>query len=580
MIGIITKIKRFYNNRKLWQKLLIMYLMVSFIPIAGLGVTAYSISAGTMEKQVSIRISEITRTASAQIEDKCALCSDCFDQIVYDVSFLQAFSSEEADVHKLRDIQEICDSLGASVRKETGANGVLAVLPGGEIIPDSLSEGFAGAVKSKLPGIDFTDNPLLCMTADQTFVYAFRNIIDPYTGKNLGMLALVFEASGFFDRFYLPDIQEYAFVIQDGDGKNIYIEARLDKKYGNIYPAAFDSSVRNEIRMMGRTFLYAPVSVSAPGWNLCLLIPRHILFEGFSDIITYSITAALIGVVFVSLFSVLISLSFSRRLNSISAEMNKIGTGKLEINLVEDSAEDEIGRLTNMFHQMTHKINTLIIDRYDNELKLHEAQIRMLQAQINPHFLYNCMDTINWRAILNDDAETSAFVMNLSDFYRTCLNKGDWRSSMEDELKNIRSYLALQQDMHNNSFDVEYEISEAVYQYEAVNLMLQPLVENAIQHGVEKTPDKQGLIRVTAEVTGTNGGKAVKVTIFNSGRPIGSVLTSEHLKDHPTKGYGLVNVTKRIRLSYGEGYGLKIYPVKNGTVCELVIPAVSKEGTP
>ena len=122
--------------------------------------------------------------------------------------------------------------------------------------------------------------------------------------------------------------------------------------------------------------------------------------------------------------------------------------------------------------------------------------MQALRAQINPHFLYNSLSLINWKAIESGQEDISRITLELSNYYRTSLNKGRNTLTLEQELSNVRSYLQIQQLMHDGDFDVEIDVAAEILQYESLNLILQPLVENAIDHGIDLKTEGRGRITI------------------------------------------------------------------------------------
>ena len=183
-------------------------------------------------------------------------------------------------------------------------------------------------------------------------------------------------------------------------------------------------------------------------------------------------------------------------------------------------------------------------------------------------FLYNSLSLINWKAIEYGQDDISGITLALSNYYRTSLNKGKNTLTVKQELSNMESYLNIQQIMHDNSFDVVMDIDENVLEYESLNLILQPLVENAIEHGIDLLTDRRGVITVAAKLH--NGLIHIEVKDNGIGMPketAHTFLTSE------SGGYGARNVNDRIRLFYGEQYNLKVSSDENGTVITIEFPA-------
>lgn len=578
---MIRAIRAWFSDRRLWQKLLILYLTVSIIPILALSALGAFISADIMVEQVGNRLYDSTKNMAGQMRSKMQLFETALDQLVYEEAFLQRLTLAPRSALFRKELMDDSTRLLGDLQPIAAeVSDVCIVLPdtaqtAGSVI-STLDVPGAAAVMEAARRAEYRGQSLLALQGGQEYTYVCRQVINPYSGAEVGIVVLRLDSRVFYSGLSVEGIGEFAFVVQDDAGLNLYTEARLNKAYGGVFPHSLQAADTGELRLMHRTFLYEPYHMDELAWNVCLLVPKDILYEGFSDILLFSLSIALGLIFLVSLFSILISLNLSKRLDSISREMLRVGAGELEVSLSGKENGDEIARLTYIFNEMVNKLNTLIIERYKSELKQQEARLKILQAQINPHFLYNCMDTINWRAIMNGDEKTSAFATNLSDFYRTCLNKGNTKIRMKDEFKNVRAYLRLQEDLHDNSFDVTYDVDERIYDYEGINLILQPVVENALEHGVEQTVGRRGAIRISAALEERDEGKRIVIRLFNTGPPIDPQTARAALAE-PGRGYGLANVNSRIQLYFGPEYGVRICPVDQGTLCSIVIPAIRWE---
>ena len=158
---------------------------------------------------------------------------------------------------------------------------------------------------------------------------------------------------------------------------------------------------------------------------------------------------------------------------------------------VSSKSDDEVGVLIRAFRRMMDEMNRLISEVYESKILLQNTEMRALQAQINPHFLYNSLSIINWKAIEAGNADISKVTLALSTYYRTSLNRGETMTSVENEISNIRAYLKIQLIMHDDSFRAEEEIDQDIMECRIPKLILQPLVENAIDHlDVAETEEK------------------------------------------------------------------------------------------
>ena len=179
---------------------------------------------------------------------------------------------------------------------------------------------------------------------------------------------------------------------------------------------------------------------------------------------------------------------------------------------------------------------------------------RLLQAQLNPHFLYNTLSFINWSALKAGEKEIAKISRDISSFYRTALNSGKATTTVEEELINAQSYISIQLALHNNSFDAEYEIGEDCRPCQIICNILQPLIENALEHGIDKKRDGRGVLRIFAR---KEGEKLVLAVTDNGPGFAGN--EEKRAINQESKGYGLKNVNDRIRIFYGDDYGIEIY---------------------
>lgn len=319
--------------------------------------------------------------------------------------------------------------------------------------------------------------------------------------------------------------------------------------------------------------MYGSVSLQAHNWTLYALVSYQFVIQRTGDIVRVAVVAIAAGIGLIALIALLLSSNFAKRIEFLIRQMKKVSKGNWLIERGGTQA-DEIGQLSQVFEGMVAQLETLIHDVYESQLAQRESEFKALQTQINPHFLYNCLDNMNWYAIMRGDEHSSYVITQLSDYYRTCLNRGRNTITVEEELKNAAAYMNLQLELHDNNFQFEKDIEEGLEEFVTINLMLQPLLENAVKHGVDKLRDKSAkrLIRLTARREGGD----LRFTVYNTG----SVIQPQVLRSvfvEKTQGYGLRNVDERIRLLFGEAYGIRIEGTEDGTLCVITIPQRREE---
>ena len=289
---------------------------------------------------------------------------------------------------------------------------------------------------------------------------------------------------------------------------------------------------------------------------------RRLLLEEIPLIIACGFIILFLGLSF--------SRIFTRKIEELTKNMDQVNHGSREVTVSSDS-EDEVGILINSFHNMMDEINRLIDEVYVNKIALKEYELKALQAQINPHFLYNTLSMMNWMAIRSNQMEISKVTLALSTFYRTALSKGEDVVTVENCIQNMQAYLEIQLTMHDNNFTVDWDIDPTIKNEKMPKLLLQPVVENAIQHGIDEKDDGDKKLFLSFRGNGDD----VEITVRDNGMGMPQEK-AETLVTYQAKGYGLKNVNDRIRILYGENYGIRIFSAPDeGTTVVMRFP---KEG--
>ena len=258
---------------------------------------------------------------------------------------------------------------------------------------------------------------------------------------------------------------------------------------------------------------------------------------------------------------------FTRKIELLTENMDQVNHGSREVTVTSD-AEDEVGVLIRSFRRMMGEIDRLISEVYENKIALKEFELKALTAQINPHFLYNSLSIINWMAIKSGQKEISKVTLDLSTFYRTALSKGEDMVTVENCIRNIEAYLSIQLVMHDNDFTVEWKIDPQVKAEKVPKLILQPVVENALEHGLDVKEEGDKILQLSF----LDAGDAVLLRVEDNGMGMEQSV-AESLVTYQAEGYGLKNVNDRICLLYGEEYKIRITSsVGKGTVVEMRIP--------
>lgn len=368
--------------------------------------------------------------------------------------------------------------------------------------------------------------------------YVARKLISAYHKDPLGVLCMKLKPSALTDNVKIFSMFPAHISIQDS-GKTMW-------EYSTDSWAS-----RNYIRerfILGSADWTLYYKVTVPNYSATSMLPFLLLF--LSLLLAWGITH----------FS---SRRLSAELTLLVQDVKKAQDGDLDVQIYS-SRISEISFLSESIQTFLSRIKQLIDQVYNKELQRQDLELNLLRAKINPHFLYNNLSTINWLALSCGQEQISEIATELSEFYRTALNKGKDIDRLSVELKNVKAYLNLQLIAHRNSFDVVYDCPAEFLDCEIPLFILQPLVENAIEHGIDQTPDVRG--RILIQISGADGWLTMRVV--DNGRKLHEKIGSAQLPERDF-GYATQNIHRRIQLLYGEESGLTISASEQGTTSLL-----------
>ncbi|MBR5761170.1 MAG: sensor histidine kinase [Lachnospiraceae bacterium] len=332
----------------------------------------------------------------------------------------------------------------------------------------------------------------------------------------------------FKNDLYNKDIEENVYISEVGDSSLISIY---------ITPPAFEKSAVHA----GYQIVLMQVVISV---LLCLLVASYL------------------------------STSFAKPINTLSVAMKQFRKGDFDTK-IDLNREDEFGQLASGFNKMTARLKDTMRERVEAERKVNEARIELMQAQLNPHFLYNTLDTIKWVAKANQVPEVATLSSSLATILRTGISENQF-CMLESELDLVRNYCDIQKIRFDDCFDLEVDVADSIAKAYVPKLILQPLVENSIIHGLEGRSD--GRIKITADRifdAKENGESTLVITVTDNGKGISDEMIKLIETDDPEalKGHlGLKNVNTIIRLYYGREYGVSAKRTDTGTEMTVRLP--------
>lgn len=370
---------------------------------------------------------------------------------------------------------------------------------------------------------------------------------------------------------------EYLYLM-DADGEIIY-HPRQKMIYANLYEENNEEAVRWEDgshreSYMGENRLVTIKTVSYTGWKIVGVVPMSAFNMGMYETRLMFAMLLLMSMLMIIFLNQMVSSSIAKPLERLNESVKEWEAGNMQPTIYVGGFS-EVEHLGRTLKSTVAQIRRLMDDVLLEQEEKRKSELDALQSQINPHFLYNTLESITWM-IEGERYDDAVFMISqLASLFRISLSKGRTIIRIEDEIKHAKNYMNIQKIRYKNRFDVEFQIAEEILNCCTVKLVVQPLLENAIYYGVEGM-DEEGEIRVI----GYRDADDVCIEVQDNGlgmqkEMVEKLLTeNEHVPKHGS-GVGVINVHKRIRIRFGKKYGLEIESEPDeGTVVRIRLPYI------
>lgn len=398
---------------------------------------------------------------------------------------------------------------------------------------------------------------------DRKEVAAVRKI---YSSQKLdAVLCITLDYNKIFQPFTNILTEENGGIVTDKKGTILYSRSNLKELKSDC-----SENISSMLPLVNQSCAYTQTKSDENDWIFYYYKSQNAISGSVRRILIEEIPLIAGCLFIIVVLGLLFSRVFTRKIEELTRNMDQVNHGSREVTVYSDSS-DEIGIMVNSFRKMMDEINRLIDEVYVNKIALKEYELKALQAQINPHFLYNTLSMMNWMAIRSNQMDISKVTLALSTFYRTALSKGEDVVTVENCIQNTKAYLEIQLVMHDHGFTVDWEIDPTIKNEKMPKLLLQPIVENAIEHGIDEK--EEGDKNLSLSFHGKED--VVEIIVRDNGKGM-EQEKAEKLVTYQAKGYGLKNVNDRIHLLYGTEYGIRIFSEPGvGTTVVMRFP---KEG--
>lgn len=565
----MKKLLHWVNGIKLRYKLAIFYSLFCFLPVMLLFLLSFLQMRSIIDDKEKLNLQSYLQQSVSSMDRTLDGYNSLSDYIAFDRTLAEVFSMEYGTPYEQYEqlTQKVDPILRSSSYFHGGMQRITIYTDNGMVKHDTTVAPVSEIEETdwyqktlEHPGLNwFVNYP-------EKTLFSARKLAFSGAREGVNILYMDVDYQKLFTPYAETLISECGLYITDQEGKLVFEESRFSGKNQN-YDLTYSEFLEQRDRGSADYTILCEQS-NTTGWTVWLYQPVGLAGESMRPIGVMAGVTILICIFAAVLAYFITSGMVSGRIERLTCLMQEVQEGSMDMQVGSDD-RDEIGMLYRGFGSMMKRIRTLINEVYLGKITQKEAELKALQAQINPHFLYNTLSLINWKALAAGEEDISRMTLAMSTFYRTALNRGRNVLQVEAELSNTRAYLEIQSMLHDGDFDYEIEVQPEILQCESLNLILQPLVENAIHHGIEEKTDGRGKI----SVRGWKEDNCVWFMVEDNGvgmeqKVADKILTME------SKGYGVRNVDERIRLCYGEKYAMKVESVVGkGTKMTIHFPA-------
>ncbi|WHH59094.1 sensor histidine kinase [Petroclostridium sp. X23] len=564
-------------------KLSISHILISILPICIIYFISYNIYSNSILSETSDRMTSVIMQASEDVEDifhsmTVLLMSIPSSTKIKEVIYNPRWITETPDIKKMEDYQSVNDAFYGILYLRTDIASVrLVPFQGASIIyfENGVLIGYPHPFIPWLREIFFENGREVFISPHKTLapsniktnVFSVAKAFKDRNGRIVGTImvdAKVDEINTIIDNAGSINKTQVAILDTEGsiifNSSNLQYVKRLDDQLLSKIQGSPSGTLRHIIN--GEDYLVIHKTSEVSGWKFVAFSKINSLLEKTHKVKTIVLTVGFFAFSFSVILSIVIAIKVTTPLKNLNISMDGVTDRNFDVYL-RPTSNDEIGKLTRNFNSMIRRIKNLIVKKYEADIRRKQAELKALESQINPHFLYNTLETISSIAYLKDVPEIMTISRSLSDLFRYSINNEKKLVTLGDELYHTANYINIQKIRHGNKFNVCYNIPEEAKKYNVIKLILQPIIENSINHGLELIK-LGGIIKVSAHKSLDNM-LIIEVEDNGIGIPheklkrIQADLNRDSAETYETSGsIGLANVHFRIKHYYGNNYGLTI----------------------
>jgi two-component system, sensor histidine kinase YesM len=606
IIKLISRLN-IYSRKSIQTKLLSTYIIINIVPLVLVGIISYIVSSNAISDEVKRNntqlIDEISRNINLYIQDLTQLSNTYVSKVLYkSINSMESLNRKSLDLNDIDvvgNLMQMNEYINTTYSSRNDFLSIRLFSDKGDFLSTAFDmqnyklyrynspeeiEWLKKMYENKTNTLIFDVHPIE-KNGELSFV-ASKPAINPYSNIRYGYICYDKEISSFASLFKQFERREGSEVqVIKPDGTLLYhtnqalIGKIAEKVFLNLIGDSNEDNIVTEINYKKMIITYNKLTYG----NLTVIgsIPVNELTKQINPLRNITVIICIVSLLLVIALSMILSFFIAKPIKKLNSLMTQVENGNLNVAVDTINGDDEIGHLGRSFNSMVNTINQLVKSEYEGELHRKDAELKALLMQINPHFLYNTLEVVSAIADCEGIEKISDITQSLSKILRYNIDLKSEKVKIRDEVNNCKDYFLILQSRFENNLEIETEFDVETENYIVVKMILQPLIENSIKHGIEKKIGKGQIMLSVKKLD-----EWIKIEIKDNGIGFSEEKLEEfkkYMEDMTTKFYdstatkslGLKNVYARLRIFFGDKLGFNIEShIGLGTTISISFPAI------
>ncbi|MFC5405364.1 cache domain-containing protein [Cohnella soli] len=600
MKKLLNSLLNYSRNIGIIKKFILFYLITIFIPVIIIYYVSYTNTVNLIQREIQTSLSSLSVQVNNNLEDWLKKM-DSMTSTMYTSALLNTLSKEKYETDSLEFVNDHREFDKFFMYVLTQSNEIASIYVFTQN-KNMFYKSYAGSVKlhydpegeewysrtlnNKGKTTFFGLHDPWPLSSGKGNVFSFSREIRNMEGEHLGVLLVDIKLNSISQLISRSaDTYNSKFLVMDNNGNLVYHDKEIEFANDENALAKLNHSDTQPSTTVinGKTFHLTSQTSDISGWKIISVTPEQSFNQHTLKLFVFYAIITAISVFVFSFMLLLLYLTIYRPIYRLNHSMKKVEAGDFSVQM-RGLAKDEIGQLNTSFNQMVVKVKDLIESEYKATILRKDAELKALQAQINPHFLYNTLQLISSIAVVKKIPEINRASLSLGYMLRYSIQSSGDLVPFKQELEHVTSYLAIQKIRLEDEVSINVDVGHGVEELEIMKLTLQPIVENAFQHGIDKRR-VHGIVELKAEAVNDQ----LIISIRDNGigmseETLRNLMTSlessvDHLPNNGKENIGLSNVYSRLKLHYGAKCAIRISSqYGEGTEVIITVPAIKHQG--